>query len=108
MAVLFAALWTAVGYQFLQTGEVVSFAGLMARDRQYPPLHDYIGALDGMTRDLDYLVGFTEIDRLSHFSYNRSNSTVDYYLESQLDIDGKFLHASLQRYRLERDVRAFL
>ncbi len=108
VAVLFTILWTVAGYQFLQSGEVINYAGLMARDRQYPPLHDYVYALRGKTQVLDYLVGFSENDRVSRVSYNSSNSTSDYYLGTQLGIDGKFLHASLKRYRLEGDVRDIL
>jgi len=107
VAVLFTILWTVAGYQFLQSGEVINYAGLMARDRQYPPLQDYVFALRGKTQGLDYLIGFTadEDHRVSRVSYNSSNSTSDYYLGTQLGIDGTFLHSSKKRYRLEQDVR---
>jgi len=104
-AVLFTVLWTIAGYQFLQSGEVIAYAGLMARDRQYPPLQDYVYALSGKTQVLDYLIGFSENDRVSRVSYNSSHSTSDYYLGTQLGIDGTFLHSSKKRYRLEQDLR---
>ncbi len=106
--VLFTILWIVAGYRFLQSGEVITFAGLMARDRQYPPLQDYVFGLNGKTNKMDYLIGFTENDRLSRVSYNSSNSTSDYYLGTQLSIDGTFLHASKKRYRLTGDVRDIL
>ncbi|MCY4071335.1 MAG: glycosyltransferase family 39 protein [Chloroflexi bacterium] len=107
VAALFTILWIVAGYQFLQSGEVINYAGLMARDRQYPPLQDYVFALRGKTQRLDYLIGFTadEDNRVSRISYNSSHSTSDYYLGTQLGIDGAFLHASKKRYRLEEDVR---
>ncbi len=108
VTVAFMLIWTAGGYQFLRSGEVINYAGLMARDRQYPPLHDYVHALNGKTHQLDYLIGFSEQDRVSRVSYNSSHSTSDYYLGTLLGIDGKFLHASQKRYRLDRDVRDIL
>ena len=56
----------------------------------------------------DFLLGFTADDRMSRVSSNKSNSTSDYYLKVQLDIDGIFLHSNLKRYRLESDVREIL
>ena len=108
VTVVFILIWIAAGYQFLLSGEVVNYAGLMARDRLYPPLQDYVHALNGKTHHLDYLVGFSEQDRVSRVSYNSSHSTSDYYLGTQLGIDGLFLHSSDKRYRLERDVRDIL
>ena len=106
--VAFILIWIGGGYQFLQSGEVVAYAGLMARDRLYPPLQDYVHALNGKTHHLDYLVGFSKQDRVSRVSYNSSHSTSDYYLGTQLGIDGQFLHSSEKRYRLEQDVRDIL
>lgn len=108
VSVLFTILWTVAGYQFLQSGEVINYAGLMARDRQYPPLHDYVYTLSGKAQVLDYLIGFSDNDRVSRVSYNSSNSTSDYYLGTQLGIDGTFLHSSKKRYRLEQDLRDIL
>ena len=43
----FLSIWCVAGFQFDRSGEVVKFAGLMARDRQYPPLQDYVYHLVG-------------------------------------------------------------
>ena len=104
----FLLIWCAAGIQFDSSGEVVNYAGLMARDRRYPPIHEYIFHLQGKTMPHDFLLGFTADDRVSRVSSNKSNSTSDYYLKVQLDIDGIFLHSHLKRYRLESDVRAIL
>ena len=102
---LFLAAWCLIGLQVHQSGEVVEYAGLMARDRAYPPMQDYVFHLRGKTADNDYLLGFTDHFLLSEVSYNSSHSTSDYYLGAQLGIDGIFLHASKRQYRLDRDVR---
>ena len=104
----FLSIWCIAGFQFDRSGEVVKFAGLMARDRQYPPLQDYVYHLVGKTQPRDFLVGFSDEDRVSRVSYNSSNSTSDYYLGTQLGIDGVFLHSHLKRYRLESDVRVIV
>ena len=108
VTVTFLLVWCVAGIQFDRSGEVVNYAGLMARDRRYPPVHEYIFHLQGKTMPRDFLLGFTVEDRLSRVSRNSSNSTLDYYLKVQLDIDGIFLHSHLKRYRLESDVRAIL
>jgi hypothetical protein len=98
----------AAGLQFERSGEVAQFAGLMARDRAYPPLQEYVYHLVSKIKQHDFLLGFSNDDRVSRVSANSSNSTSDYYLQAQLGIDGYFLHSHLKRYRLERDVRDIL
>ena len=105
---VFLLLWCVAGYQFGRSGEVIQYAGLMARSRHYPPLHKYVFDLLDKTESQDYLLGFSEEYQVSRAPSNRPNSIADYYLQVQLDIDGTFLHASLKRYRLERDVRDIL
>ena len=105
---VFLLLWCAAGYQFDRSGEVIEYAGLMARAQHYPPLHEYIFYLRGKTNSQDYLLGFSEMYQVSRAPSNRPNSIADYYLQVQLGIDGTFLHTSLKRYRLERDVRGIL
>ena len=105
---VFLLFWCLAGWQFHLSGEVIEYAGLMARDRHYPPLHEYVFHLLNKTESQDYLVGFSEEDQVSIVSSYRSHSTADYYLKAQLGIDGIFLHASLKRYRLEQDTRGIL
>ena len=105
---VFLLLWCVAGYQFGRSGEVIQYAGLMARARHYPPLHKYVFDLLDKTESQDYLLGFSEDHRVSRAPSNWPNSTADYYLQVQLGVDGTFLHTSLKRYRLERDVRGIL
>ena len=108
VSIAFTLFWIVSGFQFHQSGDVIQYAGLMARDRVYPPLHDYVYHLNGNTETNDYLLGFSPSDRVNRVSRNSSNSISDYYLKAQLGIDGYFLHSHLKRYRLERDVRDIL
>ena len=101
-------IYGAGGWHFYHSGEVVEYAGLMARDRQYPPMQDVVLHLSGQTWPGDYLIGFTSHDQLSRVSYNSSHSTSDFYLQMRLGIDGVFLHSHLKRYRLESDIRSIL
>ena len=105
---VFLLLWCAAGYQFNRSIEVIQYAGLMTRVQHYPPLHQYVFYLLDKTESQDYLLGFSKAYEVSRAPSNWPNSTVDYYLQVQLGIDGVFLHTSLRRYRLERDVRGLL
>ena len=105
---VFLLLWCAAGYQFNRSAEVIQYAGLIARVRHYPPLHQYVFYLLDKTESQDYLLGFSKEYEVSRVPSNWPNSAVDYYLKVQLGIDGVFLHTRLRRYRLERDVRGIL
>ena len=108
VSIVFIGIWIVAGVQFHRSGEVIEFAGLMARDRKYPPLHEFIHHLSGKVNPLDFLIGFAEEERVSLPTPNSSNTTSDYYLQVQLGIDGVFLHASQKRYRLDGDVQDIL
>ena len=105
---VFLLLWCTAGYQFDRSGEVIKYAGLMARAQHYPPLHEYVFYLQDKANSQDYLLGFSEMYQVSRAPSNKPNSIADYYLKVQLGIDGAFLHTNLKRYRLERDVRDIL
>ena len=104
---LFLFLWGIAGYQFGRSIEFLDYVGLIANIQRYPPLHEYVSHLQGKTGYGDYLIGFSETDNVNRASWRR-NFIADYYLQVQLGIDGTFLHTSLKRYRLERDVRGIL
>ena len=105
----FALVWIVSGILFHFSGEAVQYAGLMSRVQDIPPLQDYVYYLDGKFERNDFLIGFSANDSVNQVSLPyRSRSMSDYYLKAQLGIDGIFLHASLKRYRLERDVRDIL
>ncbi len=108
VATVFLSIWSIAGLQFNRSGEVVRFAGLMADARQYPPLQDYVIQLKGKVQPRDYLVGFSGDDSINRVSRYSSNSTSDYYLLTQLGMDGVFIHSHLKRYRLDSDVREIL
>ena len=75
---------------------------------KYPPLHRYAQILRGKTLPGEYLIGF----RTSHYVYfdhpHVGGSFAQYYLETEVKLDGVFLHATEGKYRLKRDVEAVM
>ena len=107
---LLILVWLIAGYRFTNSGDILSFAGLMSRTENFPPLHHYERHLRDSVASTDFLVGFDESGVVSqvHREYYSANSISDYYMQTMLGIDGTFLHSSKKRYRLERDVRDIL
>ena len=102
------AVWSFCGYQFVQSSEVLNYAGFTGRTRQYPRLNDFVFHLNGEVRSGDFLLGFTNLEQVNLSTGFSGHSVTDYYLGAQLGIDGYFLHASDKDYRLDRDVRDIL
>ena len=108
VATPFLLLWGIAGVQLERSVGIYDYAGGRYSLQTYPPLQDYVDNLNNKTREQDYLLGFSENHRVSRAPSNWLNSTADYYLQVQLGVDGTFLHTSLKRYQLERDVRGIL
>ncbi len=108
LAVLFVLMWGTSGYAFLRSSEILEFAGIVTKARSYPPMQEYVYHLSDKTSIRDFLVGFSESLGIIDASRTYAVSVSDYYLRSQLGIDGTFLHRHLKRYRLESDVRDIL
>ena len=108
LAVLFVLMWGTSGYAFLRSSEILEFAGIVTKARSYPPMQEYVYHLSDKTSIRDFLVGFSESLGIKDASRTYAVSVSDYYLRSQLGIDGTFLHRHLKRYRLESDVRDIL
>jgi len=105
---LFISLWCIAGFRYGQSAEILDYAGTVDRGRQFPPLHEYVFHLKGVPRPQDYLVGFSGASERVNKVRHQKGSIADYYLKSQLGIDGVFLETHLMRYRLERDMRRAL
>ena len=92
---LFLLLWSVAGYQLDRSANIYDYAGdagsgSMAIVRDYPPLHEYVYHLKDKVRSKDYLVGYTnagKVDGRRKYGW----STTDYYLGTQLGIDGEFI-----------------
>ena len=108
LTALFILIWCLSGFQFARSEQILEFAGYVAQGKGYPSLQRFTALLQGQTGYRDYLLGFSESLALNENREGYDWSIADYYLKAQLGIDGIFLHTSLRRYRLERDVRGIL
>ena len=111
---LFILLWSVAGWQLGRSINILDYAGVRTDVRTFPPLHDYADNLGDKVKYQDYLIGFSArgyVNEPRKPGWSTADyywSTADYYLKARLGIDGIFLHTSLKRYRLERDVRDIL
>ena len=84
------AVYCLAGAQFYRSDAIMDYAGSMVWTRLYPPMQDYVFHLDGLTREHDYLLGFT-----SHDYVNRDlllgDSAADFYTQLLLGVDGAFI-----------------
>ena len=109
---LFVALWAASGFNLLygEPDPSYEYAYRVYSDfrEKYPPLHRYAQILRGKTLPGEYLIGF----RTSHYVYfdhpHVGGSFAQYYLETEIELGGVFLHATEGKYRLKRDVEAVM
>lgn len=91
------------GFMLRDSETYLDYQGTVFAVNFYPPLHEYVAALDGKTKPHDYVLGFTE----ANFVNNRGKhgkSTADYYLETLLGIDGAFIPFNLNDENLKVDV----
>ena len=109
LSALFILIWCLSGFQFARSEQLLAFTGFSAQvNKDYPPLQRFTALLQNQTAYQDYLLGFSESLAVNENRVRHDWSTASYYLKARLGIDGTFLHASLKRYRLERDVRDIL
>ena len=108
--VVLLVIWFLAGSQFGQSADFSTYyAGAKASGEQWPPLLQIVTGLRERVRSQDFLVGFYESHDPNYlWQVHSAGSLSDYYLRTQLGIDGVFLHASLQRYRLTEDTRDIL
>ena len=93
---LFAILFAASGLALRDGTDYLDYQGTISVVRQYPPLAQYVAALDGRVAAEDYLFGFSETNFINKRGMHRK-CTSDYYLETLLGIDGAFLPTTLER-----------
>ena len=103
-------LWFVAGIQFGQSAAFSTYyAGAKASDEGWPPFSQIVMGLREKVTSQDFLVGFYESQDPNYlWRVHSAGSLSDYYLRTQLGIDGVFLHASLKRYRLTEDTRDIL
>lgn len=108
--VVLLVIWFVAGIQFGQSADFSTYyAGAKASSEQWPPLLQIVTGLRERVSSQDFLVGFYESHDPNYlWQVHSAGSVSDYYLRTQLGIDGVFLHASLKRYRLTKDARDIL
>ncbi|PJF20429.1 MAG: hypothetical protein CUN56_16220, partial [Phototrophicales bacterium] len=87
-------IWCVAGWQLYRLPSFMDYIGTMVIVQHYPPLQDYVTALDGKTRPHDFVVGFSKANFVNHKD-KHGKSVGDYYMETQLGIDGTFIASGL-------------
>ena len=90
LAPVFGLVWLAGGFHIYQQAEQWQYAGHHSLLIPHPPLHRFADALRGKARAQDAILGFTQASFLNnglHFGF----STVDYYSQAVLGIQGAFI-----------------
>ena len=107
---VFLGTWIAAGSQFGLSSDFSTFyVGAKASAEKTPPLAQIVGHLQERVSPQDFLLGFYEsYDPNYVWQVHSAGSASDYYLNTQLGIDGVFLHSNLKRYRLTEDTRNVL
>ena len=96
-------IWGGAGWQLYRLPSFMDYIGTMVIVQHYPPLQDYVTALEGKTRPQDFIVGFSKANFVNHED-KHSKSVGDYYIETQLGIDGTFIASGLNQENTVLDV----
>ena len=103
IAALILAAYLASGFALRRADDYLEYQGTVGIVHAYPPLAQYVDALQGKTRAQDFVVGFTRTDFVNARG-KRGKSTADYYMETLLGIDGTFVPAGLDREALAAEL----
>ena len=101
-AALFLILWLAGFYSIYRQAEHWRYAGHHSLLPAHPPLHRFADALQGKLRPYEVLLGFTQASFLNdglHYGF----STVDYYAQTALGVQGAFIHTELRGRELRQE-----
>ncbi len=103
LAALFLMLWLAGFFTIYQQAEHWQYAGHHSLLPAHPPLHRFADALLRKVRPYEVLLGFTAAEFLNnglHYGF----STVDYYAQTVLGVQGAFLHTELRGSELRAEL----
>lgn len=95
MAAIVLLVWLAGFYNIYRQAESWTYAGHHSLLPAHPPLQRFADALQGKLRPHEVLLGFTQASFLNdglHFGF----STVDYYAQTLLGVQGAFLWTGLR------------
>lgn len=91
------------GFALRRGDDFLEYQGTVGVVNLYPPLAEYVDALQGKTEAQDFVVGFTRTDFVNAPG-KRGKSTADYYMEKLLGIDGVFVPAGFDAEALAIDL----
>lgn len=103
IAPLILTAYLASGFALRRADDFLEYQGTVGIVSAYPPLAEYVDALEGKTEAQDYVVGFTHTDFVNARG-KRGKSTADYYMETLLGIDGVFVPAGFDEETLAIDL----
>lgn len=103
VALLIWIVFMTLGFSFRDAPDYQEYQGTVSAVNFYPPMHDYIAALNGKMRPLDYVLGFTDSNFVNRDG-KHGKSTSNYYMEVQLGHDGAFIPSHFDADELEVDV----
>ena len=103
IAPLILTAYLASGFALRRADDFLEYQGTVGIVSAYPPLAEYVDALEGKTEAQDYVVGFTLTDFVNSPG-KRGKSTADYYMETLLGIDGVFVPAGFDEETLATDL----
>ena len=103
IACIFLVAWGLAAAQFYGSPTLLSRVGGAARTRLYPQLQHYSYLLQDQARSGDFLLGFTQDDKVNtrwRFPY----SVADYYVQALLSVEGYFIPPQLTGAELLEDL----
>ena len=103
IALLILTAYLVSGFALRRADDYLEYQGTVGIVGAYPPLAEYVDALQGKTEAHDYVLGFTGTDFVNARG-KRGKSTADYYMETLLGIDGAFAPAYFDAESLAIDL----
>ena len=103
IAPLILTAYLAAGFALRRADGYLEYQGTVGIVSAYPPLAEYVDALQDKADAQDYVIGFTGTDFVN-WPGKRGKSTADYYMETLLGIDGVFVPTSFDAETLATDL----
>ena len=100
---LYLLTFLGLGFQLRGEDKYLDYQGTIHAVRAYPPMHDYVAALQDLIGEQDYVVGFTDANFVNRRG-KHGKSTADYYMETLLGNDGAFIPTHFGAEQLESDI----
>lgn len=103
MGALYLLLFLGFGFQLRGEDKYLDYQGTIHAVRAYPPMHEYVAALQDLIGEQDYVLGFTNANFVNRRG-KHGKSTADYYMEALLGNDGAFVPTHFNAEQLAIDI----